>query len=128
MAVVEYQDLPLASKDRRWDGDAAEKSVRAWAGAEDKPNERYRKAFLWYDETAPDNFGSYKFPIADVIRGQLKAVPRGIMAAAAVIDGARGGAKIPEKDIPAIKAHLAKYYRKMGDQPPWEKKGEKKAS
>ena len=129
MAVVEYQDFPLAGKDRRWDGDAAEKRVRAWAGAEDEPSERYRKAFLWYDATAPDNFGSYKFPIADVIRGQLKAVPRGIMAAAAVIDGARGGAKIPQKDIPAIKAHLAKYYEKMGEQPPWEKKkGEKKAS
>ena len=71
---------------------------------------------------APDNFGSYKFPIADVIRGQLKAVPRGIIAAAAVIDGARGGAKIPQKDIPAIKAQLAKYYEKMGEQPPWEKK------
>jgi hypothetical protein len=90
MAVVEYQDLPLAGKDRRWDGDAAEKRVRAWVRAEDKPNERYRKAFLWYDETAPDNFGSYKFPIADVIRGQLKVVPRGIIAAAAVIDGHAG--------------------------------------
>jgi len=89
MAVVEYQELPLAGKDRRWDGDAAEKRVRAWAGAEDKPNERLRKAFLWYDEKAPDKFGSYKFPIADVIRGQLKAVPRAIIAAAAVIDGAR---------------------------------------
>ena len=79
VAVVKYQDLPLAGKDRRWDGNAAEKRVRAWAGAEDKPNERYRKAFLWYDKEAPENFGSYKFPIADVIRGQLKAVPRGII-------------------------------------------------
>ncbi|MEA2589409.1 MAG: hypothetical protein QOH66_2336 [Actinomycetota bacterium] len=126
MAMVEYQDLPLAGRDRRWDGDAAEKRVRAWAGAEDKPNERFRKAFLWYDEKAPDKFGSYKLPIADVIRGQLKAVPRAIIAAAAVIDGARGGAKIPPDDIPGIKANLARYYEKMGEQPPWETKGEKK--
>src|SRR2546430_4578231 len=101
MAVVEYQDLPLAGKDRRWDGDAAEKRVRAWAGAEDKPNERYRKAFLWYDEPAPGNFGSYKFPIADVIRGQLKAVPRGIIAAAAGHHGARRGAEKPPEGIRA---------------------------
>ena len=65
MAVVEYQDLPLAGRDRRWDADAAEKRVREWAGAEDKPNERYRRAFVWYDETAPDRFGSYKLPIAE---------------------------------------------------------------
>jgi hypothetical protein len=73
-------------------------------------------------QKAPDKFGSYKFPIADIIRGQLKAVPRAIIAAAAVIDGARGGAKIPPDDIPGIKAHLAKYYEKMGEQPPWERK------
>jgi hypothetical protein len=72
-------------------------------------------------QKAPDKFGSYKLPIADVIRSQLKAVPRAVIAAAAVIDGARGGAKIPPDDIPGIKANLARYYEKMGEQPPWEK-------
>jgi len=122
MAVVEYQDLPLAGRDRRWDADAAEKRVREWAGAEDKPNERYRRAFVWYDETAPDRFGSYKLPIADVIRGTLKAVPRAVIAAAAVVDGARGGVKIPPRDVEGVKHHLALYYKKMGEEPPWERK------
>src|SRR2546430_5460087 len=85
MAVVEYQDLPLADRDRRWDADDAEKRVREWAGAEDEPNEAYRKAFVWYDETAPDRFSSYKLPIADVIGGTLMAVPRAVIAAAAVV-------------------------------------------
>lgn len=34
MAVTSFQDLPLADRDREWDGAAAEKRVRAWAGAD----------------------------------------------------------------------------------------------
>ena len=36
MAVTSFQDLPLADRDRAWDGDAAEKRVRSWAGADDE--------------------------------------------------------------------------------------------
>jgi hypothetical protein len=39
MAVRSFQDN-LADPDREWDSDAAEKRVRRWAGAEDKPNEK----------------------------------------------------------------------------------------
>jgi hypothetical protein len=44
MAVTSFQDFDLADPDREWDSDAAEKRVRRWAGAEDKPNEKYRDA------------------------------------------------------------------------------------
>src|SRR5690606_32361444 len=60
--------------------------------------------------------------IADVIDGRLMAVPRAIFAAAAVIQGARGGVNIPDSDIPAIKRHLERYYRKMEKEPPWAEK------
>ena len=56
MAVTSFQDLPLADRDRAWDGDAAEKRVRSWAGAEDEPNEKYRDAHVWYDADKKDNF------------------------------------------------------------------------
>ena len=32
MAVSAFQDYPLADRDREWDGAAAEKRVRKWAG------------------------------------------------------------------------------------------------
>jgi hypothetical protein len=121
MTVVTFQDLPLADRDREWDGDAAEKRVRRWAGAEEGPNERYRDAHLWYDAAKPDNFTSYKLLIADVVDDKPRAVPRGIMAAAGIVDGARGGLDVDEDDIPRLRSHLAKYYSKMGDDPPWEK-------
>jgi hypothetical protein len=120
VSVTSFQDLPLADADREWDGDAAEKRVRAWAGAEDGPNEKYRNAHLWYDKDKKDNFTAYKMLIADVVDGKLVAVPRGISAAAGVLQGARGGVDIPEKDAQRARSHLAKYYAKRGDQPPWE--------
>jgi hypothetical protein len=121
MAVTTFRDLPLADRDREWDGDAAEKRVRRWAGAEDEPNEKYRDAHLWYDADNKDNFTAYKLLIADVVDDDLRAVPRGVMAAGNVMQGGRGGVDIPEKDAERVKSHLAKYYKKMGDEAPWER-------
>jgi hypothetical protein len=121
MSVTTFKDLPLADRDREWDADAADKRVRKWAGAEEKPNAKYRDAHLWYDAENKDEFGAYKLPIADVINGELRAVPRAVMAAGAVLQGARGGIDIPRKDLDRVKSHLAKYYRKMGETAPWER-------
>jgi hypothetical protein len=121
MSVTAFQDLALADRDRAWDGDEAEKRVRQWAGAEDKPNQKYRDAHVWYDSGKKDNFGAYKLLIADIIDGQLRAVPRAVMAAAAVMQGSRGGIDLPKDDIDRVKSHLAKYYKKMGDTAPWDR-------
>lgn len=123
MSVVPFQDLPLADRGRRWTGDAANKRVRRWAGAQEEPTAKYRRAFVWYDKDAPGNFGSYKLQIADVIGGELTAVPRGVMIAGAVMHGARGGVDLPQRDIARVRSHLAKYYRKMDDTPPWGRDG-----
>ena len=124
MAVTRFHDLPLADRSHHWDADEAEKRVRQWAGATEQPNNKYRQAFVWYDEDKADNFTSYKLPIADVINGKLMAVPRAVIAAAGVLDGARGGVQIPEAEIEQAKAHVAKYYQKMGESPPWERRHE----
>ena len=121
MAVTPFKDLPLADRDREWDGAAAEQRVRQWAGAEDGPTDRYRDAHVWYDATEKGNFGSYKLLVGDVVDGRLHAVPRGVMAAAAVVQGSRGGVSLPAKDVDRVKSHLAKYYRAMGETPPWDR-------
>jgi hypothetical protein len=121
MSVTAFQDLPLADRGREWDGAAAEKRVRKWADAEDEPDAKYRDAHVWYDKDNKDNFGAYKLLIADVIDGKLTAVPRGVMAAGAVMQGSRGGVNLPEDDIDRVKSHLAKYYAKMGETAPWDR-------
>jgi hypothetical protein len=120
MAVTAFGDLPLADRDREWDGAAAEKRVRAWAKAEDEPNEKYRDAHVWYDAASKENFTAYKLLIADVVDGRLTAVPRAVRAAGAVLQGSRGGIDLPAKDIDRVKRHLAKYYAKMDATAPWQ--------
>lgn len=123
-AVVPYQDLPLADMEREWDAGEAVKRVKNWATTNDEVDfMKYRKAFLWYDSENPELLGSYKLPIADVIDGSLKAVPRAIFAAAAAIQGARGGVDIPDADKERIRNVLSKYYEKMDRTPPWEEEG-----
>jgi hypothetical protein len=119
MSVVAFQDLPMADREREWDGDAANKRVRDWAGAEDEPNDKYRSAFVWYDAEEKHLFKSYKLQIADVIDGRLKAVPRAVITAGNVMQGARGGVDLPRKDIERVKNHLARYYEKMDYEAPW---------
>jgi hypothetical protein len=121
MSVTAFQDFPLADRDREWDGAAAEKRVRKWADAEDEPDAKYRNAHVWYDKDSKDNFGAYKLLIADVVNGKLTAVPRGVMAAGAVMQGSRGGVDLPKDDVDRVKSHLGKYYAKMDETAPWDR-------
>lgn len=94
--------------------------VRRWADANDGPNEKYRDAHVWYDAENKDNFTAYKLLIADVINGRIKAVPRGVMAAAAVMQGSRGGVDLPARDIERVKSHLSMYYAQLDQTAPWD--------
>ncbi|HEU5046146.1 MAG TPA: hypothetical protein VFT75_18645 [Nocardioidaceae bacterium] len=128
-----FGDLPLADRERSWSKSSADTAVRAWASSDgsgdaDKMDwTKYRKAFFWYDSDNAELFGSYKLMFADVIDGTLTAIPRGVFAAAAVIQGSRGGVDIPSGDETSVKNTIAKYYTKMAKEfdddtitPPWE--------
>lgn len=117
--VVPFQDLTLASPDRPWDSSAAITRIREFTDSGDAPTTAYRRAFLWFDSANADDFGAYKLPIADVIGGKLTAVPRGIFAAAAALQGARGGVDIPENDRPRVIRNVERYYAKMGLDSPF---------
>ena len=123
-SVVPYQDLLLAPEDLAWDSGSASAAVAKWAGGPGKDTidwRKYRKAFCWFDGASEDTFGAYKLGIGDIVGGELRAVPRGIFAAAGVLMGARGGVDIPETDKATIKAHLTRYYAKMQKVAPWNK-------
>ncbi|HML23508.1 MAG TPA: HK97 family phage prohead protease, partial [Aggregatilinea sp.] len=128
-AATTFEDLPLADRDRAWDGAAAEGRVRDWAGGDEAMDwAAYRRAFMWYDEAAPEQVGSYKLGFADVIDGTLTAIPRGVMAVGNVLQGGRGGVDIPTGDEDGVKAHCERYYTKMRETfdddtlvPPWNK-------
>ena len=55
-----------------------------------------------------------------MVDGGLAVVPRGLMTAGNVVQGGRGGVDLPPEDVDRVKSGLAKYYRRLGDAPPWE--------
>lgn len=120
-SVTPYQDLSLAERGMSWDSRGAEERVREWSGSDEGPNDKYKKAFIWFDPEAADVFSGYKLQYADIVDGELKAIPRALFAIAAVLMGARGGVNISDADKEKAKAHVKRYYDKMEMTTPWEK-------
>lgn len=103
--------LTLGPRDQKWDAAAADKSVRAWAGAEDAPNARYAQAFM-VKQGDGTKFGDYKLGFAQPDGGTLKANWGGVTAVAGVLSGARGGANITPEETASAKAKCEAYYTK----------------
>ncbi len=118
-SVLPFRDLPLADRAREWDSGAATGRIRAWATDGDEVDiEKYSRAFVILDGPR-ENLTSYKFPIADVIDGRLTAIPRGIFAAAGVLQGARGGTTASREDQEGAKRHLSRYFSKLDLEAPF---------
>jgi len=106
----------------------SDKRVQEYAGGADSMDwAKYGKAFFYVDEANKELLGSYKLGFADVIDGELTAIPRGIFAVAAVLQGSRGGVDIPAADKDAIKSKVSAYYSKIAKKfnddsivAPWE--------
>lgn len=123
--AVPYTAAPIIEE--AWDGDAAKGRLQKWAAKADGKIDpaKYRKGFAWVDESDPTLLGSYKLPHHDIKDGKLVTNLKGVHAAAAAVQGARGGVDIPDSDMPDVKSHLGKHYKQAGDTPPWE--GDKSA-
>ncbi len=103
-AASPFKDLPLADVNTVWDAAAAQARVKEWAEAE-----------------GLKEFESHKLPFADIIDGKLTAVPRGVFAAAAAMQGAKGIIDIPDVDRPVVIKHIESYYAKMDRESPFQK-------
>jgi len=113
--------LPLGDREREWDESAARERVFRWAGWEDHPQPRKaQRAFFARDDESPQNLTAYKLPFADVVGGDLKAMPRGLFAVAQLLRGARDGVDLPEGVLRSARRKVTTYYHKMGEAAPWE--------
>lgn len=125
-AAVGDLTLPLAERDREWDGAAAKRRL-AEAG-------RLNQGTFWRDDDAdPDSDvqADYRLPFADIINGELRAVPRAIFAVASVLQGGMGGVDLPAEAQDRIRDRVEDYYDRMRDtwdddtiRAPWDDEDE----
>lgn len=113
-AVTGSTGLPVASRDRTWDADAAKDRVFAAATGEGgRVNTRQvSRAFLWRDPDAdPQTQAAYKLGFADIVNGELTIIPRGVAATT----GGRGvgAADIPEADKARIRQRICILYDRV---------------
>lgn len=121
--------LPIADREHEWDAAGADsRQAAAAGGVDDLDPARFARGHFWRDPDAdPATVGAYKLPFADMVNGQLQAVPRGVFAVAGSLQGSRGGPDIPQSDVDGIKGKVGTYYRRMAEKfgdpsitPPWE--------
>lgn len=125
--VVGDTDLPIADRDREWDGQKARTRVLDWATDDDGnvDAKRLSQAFLYRDpERDPETLAAYKLGFADVINGRLRIVPRGVFAAASRLNQA----DIPERERDRIRGRLNTLYERLSSKfrdddivPPWKR-------
>ena len=123
--AVPFQDLPIANLGDGGDREdllpqfEAESRRRECVSHEGNMDwDMYRQFFLWYDTDGKEKHESYKLPIIDIVDGELKIVPKAVIAAAESLED------IPETDVEAVKQNLEKYYAKMELKAPWQDKTE----
>jgi len=120
-AVVPFKEYPLADVDRAWEGEAAAQRLIRFAGGPDKDDmdfERFRSFFTIWDPQNPTNLSSYKLPHHDIIDGQPRTVFRGVVAAIAAVNGARGGVDASIEERRLAHGHLARHMREFDREPP----------
>lgn len=96
-------DTPVVS--RSWDASAVVSGIAEGARPSD-----LRKVFAWVDSDAdPEAKSSYKFPHHHGVGGPANI--RACLAGIAALNGARGGASIPDGERKGVHAHLAAHLR-----------------
>ncbi len=110
--VISYHKYPMADVGTAWD-----------AGAETKKAEvEDLKKMCAYSDGDGTSKGDYHLP-HHKCDGKYTTVWKGVAAAAAAVQGARG-ADIPDNVLKGVKAHLASHYKDFDKGvPPWEKDG-----
>lgn len=119
MKIEFRKALPIhhtPTTDEPWDGPGNVARLK-----NDETEAYYKKMFAWVDPDAnPDTKSAYKFPHHEVDSdGNIGAANiRGCIAGIAVLNGARGGADIPDEDRPGVHRHLATHMMDADMEPP----------
>ena len=79
-----------------WNTAHANDRVWAWADGDYRV---FRQAFLVWDTTKPERRDSYKYPVADVVDGQLVLMPQGVATAASIFANTPDSVAVPHEVV-----------------------------
>jgi hypothetical protein len=109
--AIPFKHFPLADEDTAWD-----------AGEVFKASDDDDLAIIcaWKADKKPEDLtkADFKLPHHQGKEDGYKTVWKGVAAAMTVLRGGRGGVDIPEEDLDAVEAHLAKHYKEFGKEVP----------
>lgn len=114
--------LPLADADREWVESDVVARLHELAGvtegveATEAHASLLRTAYLYWDGSAPQDISKFRYPVADVIDGELVAVPAAIFNAATLIET---DVAVDDADRETIRWSIGAYYGRLGRIPPW---------
>lgn len=121
--VVPHEMYPMMPVDAIWEEGKAVANIARWAssdksGAKETIDwDKFAKGFAFQGEKK-DDFAAYKMPHHDIVEGNMMTNANGVVAAMAILLGAKGGTDIPEEDVKGIYDHLSKHYEEMGKETP----------
>lgn len=114
-AVPDMVDYPLAPMDTEWSWDA--EAANEVLG--DPPDwTRFGSVHLYMDPERAEVRDGYKLPVAKVIDGEIHFVFRGLAAAVAALNGARGGVDLPDADRQAAYDRAVELYERFDAEAP----------
>lgn len=113
-AALGDDELPLAEDGTDWDPDAAAARLRENAGDDTALAAR---GFLWIaDDADVENPANYEIPFADVVDGELVAVPAGVDWAVTEVNRRLDEGELPEEDATVIRDVLGEYLERLVEE------------
>ena len=114
-AVAPFVEFPTAPPETPWEWDAEAASEVLG----DPPDfERFASVHLYFDPDRAEVRDGYKLPVAKVIDGEIHVVLRGLVAAVAALNGARGGVDLSDEDRLAAYERAVEFYSLFEDAEP----------
>jgi hypothetical protein len=113
--ALPFKHYPLADEDAAWNGPEV---------ISDSEIDDLKIICSWADGSKAEADlakGDFKLPHHMAKADGYKTVWAGVHAAYGALLGARGGVKIPDADVDAVKAHLAKHYKEFNKDVPEDK-------
>lgn len=99
-AVAQLPPGPQGS----WNSAFAANRVWKWA---DGDYRQYRKAFLLWDDKEPaETRKAYRYPVADVVDGELMLMPTGVAVTASILASIPDSTSIPRDLVPGVQEFL----------------------